>query len=206
MAVALVRTSWQGTSGGPGVTQMFVRNASTFGPLTATEAQAAVNAVRAFMFACGAYLPDELVLVTSAVVDMYDIPTGKLEASISAATAPASVVGRSTSTYSMAAGFKVNLNTTTIRNGRRVRGGIFLVPAGSEAFSSTGTTNLGVRTAINSAGATLLGQLQTAGLQLVVYSRPLDPEDKNGPRSGDVAPVTAVETNEKTAVLRGRRD
>ena len=206
MAVGLVRTAWSGTSGGPGVTQLFVTNGNAFGSLTAAEAQSAVNAVRTFWFGLASFLPNEIVLLVSPVVDQYDVANGELVGSVSAATAPVSVVGTSQAVYSMPAGFKLNLNTGTVRNGRRVRGGIFVVPASSGAFSDGGLVSSATRTAANTAGAKLLSDLATAGLQLVVYSRPLDADQPKGPRNGAVAAVTAVETNEKGAILRGRRD
>lgn len=206
MGVGVVRTAWAGTSGGPGITQLYVRNGSNFGPLTAAERQAAVNAVRAFWSALSGYLPDNIALTVSPVVDEYNVPSGDLEASGSAGTAPTSVIGTSAAAFSMASGVKVNLNTTTIRNGRRVRGGIYVVPAASTVYTADGAVGSAIRTAFNTAGAALLSALSTAGLQLVVYSRPLPAGVPNGPRTGDAAPVTNIETNEKGAVLRGRRD
>lgn len=206
MPVAVVRTAWAGTSGGPGVTQTFIAKGNLFAELTASDAQAAVNAVRAFFASAAQYLPDEIQLTTSPVVDQYDIPSGDLISSVSAPTPPALVAGTSTAAYFMATGMKVNLNTTTIRNGRRVRGGIYLVPASSAVMGLTGNVLPGARTTINTAGNTLMNALTTAGLQLTVYSRPLTADQPKGPRGGNVATVTAIETNEKGAILRGRRD
>lgn len=202
MAVGIVRTGWSGTSGGPGLTQLAVREgAGAF--WTTTQAQNAVNAVRAFWFAINAYLPDEIVLTTSPVVDIYNEVDGELQASVSAPTAPTSVSGTSTAVYSMASGMKVNLNTTGIRFGRRVRGGIYLVPAGGNTMTATGLTASAARTAVNTAGGTLISSLASSGLELVVYSRP---QTVPTARVGALTAVTAIETSEKVAVLRGRRD
>jgi hypothetical protein len=204
--VALIRTSWSGTTGGPGLTQLAVEQVtSSFGPFSAAESQAAVNAVRAFWDGVKTYLPDEITLTVSPVVDVYLNNNGNLAWSSTAASAPASVVGVATVAYSMPAGLKVNLNTGVIRNGRRVRGSIFIVPAA--AAQTTGGLALGAaRTAVNTAGATLLASLATAGLKLVVWSRPLKDAGGNIIRDGDDADVAAIETNEKVAILRGRRD
>lgn len=204
--VALIRTAWSGTTGGPGINQLAVDQVtSSFGPFSAAESQAAVNAVRAFWDGIKAYLPDEITLTTSPVVDVYLSNNGNLAWSSTAATPPASVTGTSTVAYAMPAGLKVNLNTGVIRNSRRVRGSIFVVPAAGA--NTTGGLALGTaRTAVNAAGATLMASLATAGLKLQVWSRPL--KDANGviTRDGATADVIALETNEKIAVLRGRRD
>lgn len=206
MTIGCVRTSWAGTSGGPGVTQIFVDDAGTFGPLTTTQAQTAVNAVRAFWFAVNQYLPNEITLTTSTTVDLYDPVTGVLTGSVVAPTAPATVAGTDTGSYSMAAGLRVALQTGVIRNGRRVRGAIYIVPGAAAAMSALGTVGSTPRTTINTAGATMISSLASGGLRLLVYSRPVPAGEPNGPRVGDVAQVTAVETSEKGAVLRGRRD
>ena len=53
MAVGIVRTHWSGTSGGPGLTQLAVKEgAGAF--WTQTQAQNAVNAVRQFWESRGA--------------------------------------------------------------------------------------------------------------------------------------------------------
>lgn len=204
--VHLIRTAWSGTTGGPGLTQLAVDTTeSSFGALSGAQAQSAVNAVRAFWNTCTPYLPDEITLTVSPVVDYYLNDSGELAGSVSAATPPTNVAGTSTAVYSMAAGLKVNLNTVTIRNGRRVRGSIFIVPSASSQ-TNTGLASSTARTAINTAGATMLAALATGGLKLLVWSRPLPAGVPNGPRDGDIADVTALETNEKMAILRGRRD
>lgn len=204
MTLGIVRTGWTGTSGGPGLTQLVVNHSETDQiALTAGEAQSAVNAVRAFWDAIKAYLPNEITLSVSPVVDQYDYGTGALIGTVTAASVPAVVVGTDTGNYSMAAGAKVNLNTTKILDGRRVRGGIYLVPLGATQFTNTGLVGAASRTAINTAGDTMRASLVTAGLALMVWSRPTSP----GPSTdGELSTVVAVETSEKTAILRGRRD
>jgi len=205
--VHIVRTQWTGTTGGPGLTQLAIdTTASSFGPLSAGQAQSAVDAVRAFWAALPTFLPDEVMLTVSPVVDYYLTHNAELAGSVSAATPPANVNGSSAAVFSMATGPKVNLNTSTIRNGRRVRGSIFIVPGASTTYSTNGVVVASARTAINTAGATLRSSLQTAGLKLVVWSRPLNADQPKGPREGAISDVTAVETNEKLAILRGRRD
>jgi len=205
--VSIIRTAWSGTSGGPGLTQLAIdQNTPAFGPLTAAEGQAAVNAVRAFWDGIKALLPDEITLTVSPVVDTYLDNNGNLAWSMSAATAPAAVSGTSAAVFSMATGPKVNLNTGVIRNGRRVRGSIYLVPGGGNNQASNGMCVGASKTTINAAAATLMASLQTAGLNLRVWSRPLKDADGNIIRDGVTSAVSVCETNEKLAILRGRRD
>lgn len=202
MPVGVIRTGWQGTTGGPGLTQTFIADA-TGAAISSSQATSATAAVRTWFDAIKAYLPDEIILTVSPLVDSYDIVTGDLVASVSATASPGSVTGTATVSFAMASGIKVNLNTNVIQYGRRVRGSIFLVPAATSAFGTNGVVLSATRTAINTAGSTLISSLATAGLNLVVFSRPRTVPTT---RNGSISIVSAFETSEKGAVLRGRRD
>jgi hypothetical protein len=162
--------------------------------------------MRTFWDAIKIYMPNEVSFTVSPVVDYYLTHNAELDGSVQAPTPPTPVTGTGTTAYSMAAGLKLNWNTTTIRNGRRVRGSTFLVPTVSGAFSVTGTADSSTRTAIQAAAATFLNSLSATGLKGVVWSRPLTAEELHGPRDGATADITAAEVSEKTAILRGRRD
>lgn len=208
-AVGIIRSGWMGTSGGPGLTQTAIAETTAGGSgsfFTTTNVQTAVNAMRTFWDSIKTLLPDEVVITVSPTVDIYDEINGELIASITAPTPPLSVQGTSTLTFSMAAGLKVNLLTGQIRNGRRVRGSIFLVPMTNAAFSSTGLALQSARTTINTAGGVFLSALATPLIRNVVYSRPVKDEEGNIEVVGATTTVTTWETNEKTAILRGRRD
>lgn len=203
MPVGVVRTHWAGTSGGPGLTQLFFQDA-TGASISSAQATTVTGAVRTFWSSVATYLPDEINLTVSPAVDVYDIPSQELVASVTATAIPANVLGASTVVYSMAAGLKVNLITNVIATGRRVKGAIYIVPAGSNAFSVSGVALPAARTAINTAGNTLLTNIASAGCNLVVYSRP---KIKDGLEvNGHTSVVATLEVNEKTAILRGRRD
>lgn len=204
--IGKVATTWSGTSGGPGITQLYIEDLDGADIITQAQAQAAVNAVRTFWAALVTYLPDEIILTVQSTVDMYDHGNGSLINTVTATTAPTTVAGTSTSSYAMAAGMKVNLQTASINNGRRVRGSIYVVPAGSNVMTATGNVGSTMRTAINSAGASLMSTLNSAGLRLIVWGRPVKDAGGTVTRQGTVNPVTAFDTNEKAAILRGRRD
>lgn len=200
--VAIVRTQWDGTSGGPGLTQLAMLGNGEF---TGANAQAAVNAVRKFWDSVKAYLPDELKLTVSPIVDIYNETNGELTNSTVAAAAPLVVTGLGTSGYAGGAGLKLNWNTGIIRGGRRVKGATFIVPAIATAFGNTGTPIPGVGTAINTAANVLMADLTAGGTALLVWSRPLV-VDGVITRTGATAGVISGTLAAKSAILRGRRD
>lgn len=205
MPIAKVVTNWSGTSGGPGLTQTYFEDLEN-DAITLSLAQGAVDAVRAFWNSVAPYLPDEVFLNVSPVVDSYDPVNGDLVGTISATTTPAQVAGTSALGYSMAAGAKVNLLTADIRNGRRVKGAIYIVPATTALLSTNGMASNAVRTIINNAGVTMKNAFVTAGGRLIVWSRPLKDANGNITRNGVSNVLTGFDTSEKSAVLRGRRD
>lgn len=200
--VGIVKTAWAGTTGGPGVTQTAFSDA-TGALITVSQVQAAVNAVRAFWDSSKLYIPNEVILTVIPTVDMYGEITNVLNGSATAASAPATVTGTDTGVYGMASGLKVNLLTEDIAYGRRVRGAIYIVPAGQAAYTNTGQVASAAKTAIDAAGATMITAFNAAGLNLNVWSR-----GRTVPttRDGAVHVVSAVKTNDQTAILRGRRD
>lgn len=203
--LGVVKTHWLGTTGGPGLTQMAFRKTSD-SVITPGDAQAAVNAVSTFWGAIKAYIPNEVSLTVDPVVDSFFVGTlmNDLATSASATTAPTATLGQGAGAYSMAAGLRCNLNTGIIRFGRRVNGSVFLVPCDSSAFSITGTTNTGAKTTIETAGAALLTQMTSNGLVLGVWSRY---DKKHHPdRVSAISDVQTIKCNDKTAILRGRRD
>lgn len=200
--VGIVKTSWAGTTGGPGLTQLAFTDVTGANP-TVAQTQAAVNAVRAFWDSIKTYLPNEVTLTVLPTVDFYDSATNMLNGSSTVGTAPATVIGLDSGSYAMASGIKVNLQTNVIAYGRRVRGAIYVVPAGFAAYNNLGQVASAAKTAIDAAGATMLTSFNTVGAELDVWSRA---RTLPTARSGAIRPVAAVKTNDQTAILRGRRD
>lgn len=200
--VAIVRTEWDGTSGGPGLSQIALLGGTGF---TAANAQAGVNAVRKFWDACKSILPDEVKLTVSPIVDVYNEVDAELVASTVAPVVPLVVAGTGTTGYAGGAGLKVNWNTGVIRNGRRVKGSTFIVPALASAFGLTGTPSAGTVLQVNNAATALLSDLTAGGTALLVWSRPLvvgGVITRTGATAGTVSGTLAP----KSAILRGRRD
>jgi len=203
---ALVRTSWSGTSGGPGLTQMRFEGITDPHSWDAIAAQSVVNAVRTFWDAIKVQIPDNVTLTVQPTVDVFNNISGELVGSYAAATPPATVAGTSTAVFTMAAGLKLNLNTGVIRYGRRVKGAWFIVPASSASFTTDGVVTAGTVTALNSAGAAMITTLAADNKRPIVYSRPKEAAGGNPARDGAEAPVVSFSTSPKGAILRGRRD
>ena len=203
--VALVRTAWSGTSGGPGITQIALLGA-VGGSWNPGGEQAAVNAMRAFWDSVKAYLPNELTLTVSPVVDYYNRETGVLLGSNIAATPPAAVIGTATGVYAGGAGLKVTWETGQIRDGRRVRGATYVVPLDSASFTTTGTISPTTKTAFNNAAATFKSAIVTGNMAVGVWSRPRENHPTLPDRDGAAFEVTQGVCSSKSAILRGRRD
>lgn len=205
MGIFKVASGWTGTSGGPGLTQLYFEVPGGADP-SQSQAQSAVNAVRAFWDEIKAVLPNEIVVTVSPQVDVFDPLDGQLIDSVLAAVAPAGVVGTDAGNYSMASGVKATLQTNEIRNGRRVRGSIYIVPAGASTMTAFGTVAAATRTTINTAGNGIISDLTAPGVNWIVWGRPVKDAQGNLTRNGSVNFVQGVDTSEKGCILRGRRD
>lgn len=200
--VGIVRTHWTGTSGGPGISQFAVIGDDEFISWDNTVAQAVVNAVRTFWDTNKNTLPNEISLTVDPTVDIFGIVTGTLEDSKTAAAAPATVTGTNAGAYSMPSGAKINFRTTTIANGRRVRGSVFIVPCGGDVFDTNGTVSSTPRTNWVTAAGVMKTAFKTVDLDHAVWSRP----SALGANDGGGAVVTGYDVPTKGAILRGRRD
>lgn len=199
----IVRTTWAGLQGGPGITQMAIEADPPGGFIDAAQAQVVVNAVRAFWNSIVSEVPNDVVLTVQAGIDSYSTATGELGPTIVAPTPPSSVTGGSASNYSAASGGKIRLLTAGVKNNRRVRGAIFLVPLGAGAYDGNGSVISSLNATVNTAYATLATALAAENLSLGVWSRPIGAPPGTG---GSWYPLTGVQVPTKVAVLRGRRD
>lgn len=206
VVVALVKTHWAGTSGGPGLTQMAFQSQTDPHTWDATAAQTAVNAVRAFWNTYQAGLPDNVSLTVDPVVDVFNIIDAGLVGTYTAGTAPTVVNGTDNGSFQMASGIKITLKTGSILNRRRVHGGIFVVPASGACFDSNGTITATANTQFMTAANTLLSTTRTANQGLCVWSRPKPATATHPARDGAASDVTGFVINSHGASLRGRRD
>jgi hypothetical protein len=197
MAVYRFTPRWDGFSGAPGYTNFHFLLADT---PTGTELADSAAKIRTWFDALKAYLPNICTITFPAEIVQLNTETGELEGTY-AITAPASVTGTGgTTAFSSATGVCVNWNTAAVVNGRRLRGRTFFVPCMPTAtFQSDGTLGVGAQVAFQAASTTLADS--TAGMPFVVYHRPT-----LGGSDGVAGPITSSSVNDKTAVLRSRRD
>lgn len=200
--VYIVKTHWAGLQGGPGITQLAFDTIEEGNFLSAESAQDVVNAMRSFWVAINNEIPNDVSLTVDPVIDAFVDATGVLTTSFQAATPPTAVTGASASSYSAASGAKIRLSTAGIKNNRRVRGAIFLVPLSSNAYDSNGSVASSIGTQVASGWTALNASMALEGLTFGVWSRPIGGIPGTG---GSFHPLTGMSVGSKVAVLRGRR-
>lgn len=195
MALYRIKNRWTGFNGAPGYS-VFHFDAQT--APTEAGAQERADAVGAFNVALKGYLPIGVSVVVEPSVEIINAPDGQLQDVINI-TSPATQTGTAAGTYSSATGACITWGTAGIRNGRRVRGRTFLVPLNAAtSFEGNGTLSNGFITSMTAAADALVG----GGWDLQVYSRP----STSGATDGDHYTVQSGRINDKTAILRSRRD
>lgn len=175
-----VRTEWDGTTGGTGVTVMHFADT--------TPVDGILAAVRTFWASLASLLPNEVTVRVQSEVRSLNVATGVLT-DVETGPAQAAVAGTYTGVYAMPAGLRIDWETGQIVAGRRVTGRTYVVPAGG--LEQDGTPSAAAITQINNAATALLG-----ATPLVVWSR----------THGVQVSVQQALVANKAAVLRGRRD
>lgn len=197
MALARISVSWQNWPGAPGVSQ-FYGDGPTMTSL--------VDAIRTFFEAIKGFIPQGLAITVPASGDLIDESTGKITGSWSQTSTPAVVTGTGVGNYAGNAGFVVHWLSTTVVDGRRLRGRTFIVPAISSAFDATGSLAISSLPTIQAAAAALV---TSAGAQMQVWHRPLYAKPKTVPptliRPGSKASVTSSRVPDLAVSLRSRR-
>ena len=199
--IGLVTATWSGISGGLGVTTLAFARADD-GPITATDAQNAVDNVRAFMATSAAVVPGGVTITVSPVVEVYDDISGVIQSALSAATPPAAVSGAASGAWANGVGYRIDWNTSFVRRRKRTVGRTYIVPASSLAFATDGTLDNANRTTLQGAGTTLLSAMATDGLALCVWCRPTGPTANDGASPA----VLSATVPDKAAIVRSRRD
>lgn len=196
--LARVTILWTGFIGAPGFTNLYFRNA-TPGIIDQAVVDNAVAKVDSFIGSLINRLPPSVTVATDATVEVIDDTNGELQ-SFMQATVLAPRNGSGTGNYSAAAGAVMNWYTSTVRNGRRIRGRSFMVPLAGSALASDGTLDSTQLTGLRAMADGL--RAASGASRLVVWGRPTSP----GATDGVSAEVTSSTVPDKTAVLTSRRD
>lgn len=194
-----VKVRWSGFVGSPGWSNFYFDDASgDF--LTNADADPLCDRVETFLTAIRALFPTPVLWTVQSDVEAISPTTGEL-LNVHSAGARSAISGSAANApYSAASGAVVTWRTAGVRNGRRVRGRTFLVPAANIAYENDGTLSAAALTTIGNAATALA---DTAGpIPLGVWARPTGP----GATDGDWHAVTSASVPDMGAVLRSRRD
>lgn len=188
--VAEYRAIWNVPGGGTGYSVFHFND-----PGDAGDAQDAANAIRIFFAAIVTLLPDDVTITFDNEMRVLNPSTGTLTG-VFPVSPPASVVGSGVGTWANAVGTVVTWDTGSIVGGRRLRGRTFIVPLIGTAYDNAGTIASASIVTLFNAADTLRTNLLAAVMPLAVWSR----------AHGQIALVQSASVNDRTAVLRGRRD
>lgn len=198
-----VKARWSGFSGAPGFSVLHFRDFGTGegggSDPTAEQAVAAATKVRTFFDTIKLRIPQGVSIQIEPDVEMIEDTTGDLVDSFTAGTQAIVDGGATGSSYSGATGAVVNFRTGSIKNGRRIRGRLFLVPLASNVFAE-GVINPGILPDFQAAADALVDS--TGSPDLGVYSRP----SSTAATDGRWVIATSANVPNLSAVLRSRRD
>jgi len=192
------RAVWNVTGGGVGYSVFHVREAG-IEPL-ALSAEAFADDLRAGLATLTGDLPNDVSISFESEAREMDVATGTL-VGVHAIDAPSTVNGLGSGVYAAPSGAKVNLSTSAIVAGRRLKGRTFIVPLIGTAYSDSGRIAPGTLSRLGTAFEAFRDN--PGNYSLAVWSRP-----QAGPpaRAGTLADVVSVAPSLNAAVLRSRRD
>lgn len=195
-----VVSEWTGFSGAPGFTNFFFSRDGGTGTYTAADATAVVAKTRAFWTTVNTRLPSAVTVTVSPTVDILLDSNGQLQDSLTDPTATQPVTGTATGAVAGPAGAVVTWKTSTIRNGRRIRGRTFLVPLAVTSYEANGSLIAAAVADFTTAATNL--SASSANPNLLIWGRPTAAL----PESGISGRVTGFSVPDKVAVLTSRRD
>lgn len=202
MALHRVNCAWQNWPGAPGVTTLWVNDAT----------QAKIDAMRTFFNSIAGLIPSGLTIQVPSSGDEIDLSDGSIVNSWSVGSTPAVVSGTGAGAYAGNSGLVIHWLTTIVLRGRRLRGRSFIVPVVSTAFETNGSPTSAAITTLTNAGTALVTAI---GSSFVAYSRPVKAhtvyDKKTGTptniaaRSGSTATISSVRVPDLAISLRSRR-
>lgn len=197
MTLARVSCSWQNWPGAPGVSQFYGDGASI---------QPLLDALHTFFEVVKTQLPTGLTITIPGSGDLIDETTGKITGSYGGLIPPALTTGTGAASYAGNAGAVVHWLSSTVVDGRRLRGRTFLVPLTSGAYDSSGSIAATYLTSLQNAAAALVS---STGSTMQVWHRPVYAVPKTTPptlvKPGSRATVTSSRVPDLAVSLRSRR-
>jgi hypothetical protein len=195
--VSRLTVIWGGFAGAPGYSKF------SFMPLPDDTARnAAGAALRTFLVAVAAYIPNGTTLDIQPMVDDLDTVSGELRASSAMTTVPTRVTSTATSNpFAGGSGFLIRWNAGGVFNNRRIQGRTYVVPSVS-VYQADGTIGASIVSAIQTAGAALIA---TAGADLAVWNRQYSNATPPVPIAGNLSSATSCSVRSMATQLRSRR-
>lgn len=192
-----VRVQLFGFKGGPGVSTFYFLDTDT-----------ALTSLHTLYEGMSSTFPVGVSVIIEPSGDIIESTTGVITGAWGG-NPQALVVGTSAGPYAAPAGVLLGWETTTILDGRRLRGRTFIVPAANGIFGADGTINDATRTAL----ASLAAQFSIEqNLSFVIWHRPFAGRPAVGTipakpaHLGGHGLVTSARVPDKVVVLRSRRD
>jgi len=180
--------AWQNWPGAPGV--------STFYSDTTVDISTFTDALRAFFQSLITLLPSGLTIQVPAVGDIINDADGSIVGAWSDGTPVLVVTGTGTGAYAGNAGAVIHWLTSTVINGRRVRGRTFIVPLIGSAYESNGSLSTTTLSTLNSAANALDAAV---GGSMLIWHRP------KPPAAGSSAGMDSPRVPDLAVSLRSRR-
>jgi hypothetical protein len=186
-----VQAVWSGLPGLPGVSTFYTMSVPT------------LSRYKAFFDAIVGAFPASIKVTVAASGNIIDDATGTLTGQWSGGSAVTTQMAGGVSTYSPATGPYVRWTSSTVLDGRIVKGRTFLVPTSTNSYGSDGTIVSSTLTVLQNAASALVSS--HAG-DLVLWHRPRKASAGVAARPGGHAVVTGATVPTKVGVLRSRRD
>lgn len=197
--MAKVTIDWSGFPGGPGYTNLYLRDFTGSGAIDQTIVDSAVTKVDALLTAMRTRIPTTVITGVSPTIEAIEETDGSLQGFWTGSPA-APAGGGGGSAYSAPSGACISWYTSTVRNNRRIRGRTFIVPLATSAYEADGSLLGTFLTAMNTALTAFVGT--GAAADAGVWARPSGP----GATDGQWALTTSFRLPDKAAILTSRRD
>lgn len=192
-----IRVTWSGFPGGPGVSTFY-----------ADDATVVIPPLHAFFSDQTARLPGDVHIQVESSGDKIDPVDGKIVGAWSG-DLQTPLQGSDGGRYLAPAGYFVRWLTSTIADGRRVRGRTFFVPAAPAQFQTGGGLDPAAQAVIQ---ATTDSFRLAVMPHLLAWHRPYKGRAATAtraarpPHAGAAFPITGSSVGAQAAVLRSRRD
>lgn len=179
-----LRVTWNGLGGLPGLTTFYLRSAETD-----------VSDIKTFFTSIKDNFPSALSWDIPNGGDIIDETDGELQGGWTGTNGGTVAATGGGGAFASGVGGRVVWTTTTVINGRRVRGGTFLVPLLAACYGTSGDLAAAQRGSLQSAADVLAATDLT-----VLWHRPA-----KGAANGSLVDIVGANVPSKVSTLRSRR-